>query len=207
MNTLLPRWLVLLAVLPLAGCADQMMSSDGGEDPVDREETFPVEVTTADGATFRGQSLEVNVFDGPDGGVQVRVEGLDEEAEPGWSASGSATLEDLDAGKFTFDLKMLPLTPGIGNATRWLGGVDDLVPAEQGTMTIDLGQDHEAEGSASAVPEAAGATFSGPFVVNCWVAPAALGQPDNGYGDPGGKERVQDVDFESEFCQRFLAWR
>lgn len=183
-----------------------MLSSDDGERPVDREEIFPVVVTTADGASFRGQSIRVNVYDGVDGGVQVWLDGSDEDGEVGWSAIGSATLEDLDRGRLNFDLKKLPLTPGVGNATRWRD-VDDLVAAEEGTLEIVLADGHQASGTAVAVPEAVGASFAGPFVVECWVAPAALGEPENGFGDGTVSVRIQDENFESEFCQRFIDWR
>ena len=145
-------------------------------------------------------------MDGSDGFAQVSVAGDDEDQARGWGAIGVAPIDDLEDGALTFEMRKLPLADGIANVSRRYAEAS-FVSAESGALEVFLGTDGEADGVATATPSEVSASFHGPYSVECWVAPEALGQDPNGTGDPGGKVRIQDEGFESEFCRRFAAWR
>ena len=196
---------LILASLVLSACGETHRSSapPGGESAA---ASFPLEVTLEDGTVLRGPHLSVSILDGADGVIQLAVDGQDEDGQVGWSAIGVAAVDDLDDGELTFAMRKLPLEDGIANVARH-HGEGSYVGAEAGDLEVSLGDDGQADGVATATPVEVSAAFDGPYSVSCWVAPEALGQEPNGTGDPGGAVRIQDEDFESEFCRRFAAWR
>jgi hypothetical protein len=138
-------------------------------------------------------------------GAQVPVRAtLTARAQDGrtWSAIFGLALADVARG--TISLQRRPMAAGIG-----MVGVDDGRDDPQdfgaGTLTFALGADHTVQGRAVTSPADGSATFSGRYVLGCWVYPQTMGQSTNGYGD--GEVRVADSDLASPFCRSLAALR
>jgi hypothetical protein len=193
---LTPKTWTLAAVCGLAaGCADHHAAQPGSAAPP------ALLVTTADGTRFEGPPMRLDVSEGAE--VPVRAT-LIAHAPDGrsWSATFGLPLSDLTRGAVSLERR--PPAPGIG-----MVGVDDGRDDPQdfaaGRLTFALGGGHTVQGQTSTRPANGSATFSGQYVLGCWVRPPTIGQAVSGEGD--GEVRVADAELTTPFCRALASLR
>lgn len=158
-------------------------------------------VTALDGTRFEGTPMQIHVSEG----ARIAAQGFITAHAMGgrtWSATFALAAPGIRRGAVS--LQRRPPAEGVGMIAL-NDAVDDLRDFDSGTLTFVLGSGHTVEGRATTSSDSGSATFSGVYVLGCWVYPQTLGQGVNGYGD--GEVRVQDVDFASLFCRQFVDLR
>ena len=158
-------------------------------------------VTALDGTRFEGTPMQIHVSEG----ARIAVQGfITAHARDGrtWSATFGLAAPEIRRGAVS--LQRQPLAEGLG-MVGLNDAADDLRDFDSGTLIFVLGGGHTVEGRTTTGPESGSATFSGRYVLGCWVYPQTLDQAVNGDGD--GESRVQDVDFASPFCKPFADLR
>ena len=158
-------------------------------------------VRMTDGTRLEGTPMHIQVSESLEVPAQASITAHAADGRT-WSAIFGLSLSQVRGGRVS--LQRRPLAEGIG-----MVGLGDprghLEDFDDGTLTFSLDSDRIATGRTTTTPSSGSATFSGRYILNCWVYPQTLGQPMNGEGD--GEVRIEDADFTSPFCKQFIDLR
>jgi hypothetical protein len=188
---------VTLLSLLLCSCEESGREPRGSSTRVVSTSTFVA--SREDGERFVGSPAQVLVLQG--GAPEVQLSAVADSAGGAtWSALVGASVDDLVAGEVNARLAQAPLAVRVG--TVGLADGSPLVGASSGTFEASVDGGGQITGVARTDAAASTATFSGRFVLSCWVYPEELGQAVSGRSDGTVTVRVEDVGLQSTFCQR-----
>jgi hypothetical protein len=183
--------------LVAASCAQTGQSQGTGEEITGTAELV---VNGDDGIVYEGSAGTIRVAEEVEPPVQVSMVAASR-AQIEWTANLGLSTAALESGAASISLRRAPLEAGTGVVAVGSQAAPEAV--ESGELSIILGADRTMSGNVAAAPDTASAVFSGRYVLSCWVAPAALGQAPSGSPSSGTVERVEDVEFSTQFCSRF----
>lgn len=184
----------------LATCVPFLIASGCGKTSSNRDERAVAEFsgTTEDAVHFEGGPMQIEIYFSPGERVTVGFTARSIDGSDTWSGTVVTSSAELLAGRVSATISEKGvMNPGSAFAKR-----SDAI-ATTGTVSLSL-KDRRIAGELK-VDKNVGGTFSAKYLVMCRVPPAALGQPENGTGDPGSTQLVLDEKFASAQCKPFAA--
>ncbi len=155
-------------------------------------------MNTPRGVRYEGGPVVIQVIEGANPPVQISLS-ASAGAHESQSALLGVSLEMLLRRKLALQIERRPLRAGGGIISRQTEG--RLTTIGGGTAQLELVEDRGVRGE---LRDSRGqvTALEGTYALSCWVLPETLGGSGNGSGSPGMIERVEDEDFQSEFCKR-----
>jgi len=201
--TILATLAIALGLGPALGWSQRQPTQRSlPQEPGPAADTAGLILTGTDGLRYEGPPAFIQVAESADPPVQASLTAAAANGAT-WTATFGLSIETLSMGEATIEVARRPLHAGGGVVTQ--GPSDRRVTAQRGRIQLQIGPDRVFNGRADV--DAAGLTFTGRYVLSCWVRPETLGLRPNGTGPVGSVERVEDATFQSDFCKRLLKKR